>query len=181
MAARRLGPGSRLGESRVAPSGSTVFSRTAVNFLLDAALLAVFVFLMAASAIVRFVFPPGTTAAGWQLWGLGYDEWSAIQFALVALLALGVLVHVMLHWSWVCGVVANRVAKRKGKVDDGLQTIYGVGLLIVICNVVGLLLAAAALSVREPSTDRRAQTEPLQRPAAAQAGHTPSPAGAARA
>ncbi|MFO0901166.1 MAG: DUF4405 domain-containing protein [Pirellulales bacterium] len=158
-----------------------MLSRTAVNFLLDAALLAVFVLLIAASAIVRFVFPPGTTAAGWRLWGLGFDEWGALQFALVALLALGVLVHVMLHWSWVCGVVANRVAKRKGKVDDGLQTIYGVGLLIVICNVVGLLLAAAALSVREPSTDRRAQTEPLQRPAAAQAGHTPSPAGAARA
>lgn len=155
-------------------------SRTAVNFLLDATLLAVFLLLVAVSAVVRFVFPPGTTADGWQLWGFGFDDWGALQFGLVAVLTLGVLVHVMLHWSWVCGVLASRMLGRKGKVDDGVQTIYGVGLLIVICNVVGLLIAAAALSIREPS-ERPMGRQRRQSPAAAHAGQALPASGRASA
>jgi hypothetical protein len=150
-------------------------SRTLVNFLLDATLLAAFLLLIWISAVVRFVFPPGSVAAGWTLWGFGYDAWNGLQFALVAVLALGILLHVMLHWTWVCGVIASRVGGRKGRVDDGVQTLYGVGLLIVICNVVGLLVAAAALSVREPQTAPRAAEAPPAWSAAVQAGQAAPP------
>jgi uncharacterized membrane protein len=47
------------------------------------------------------------------LWGLGYDQWQTIQFGMVAALALGILIHLMLHWSWVCGVIATRLARDK--------------------------------------------------------------------
>ena len=132
---------------------SRAWSRTAVNFWLDSALLVVFLLLAWVSVVLRFVFPAGTAAAGWTLWGRGFDDWSAFQFALLSVLAFGILLHVMLHWSWVCGVVANRLSRWKGKsmrLDDGVQTLYGVGLLIVILNVVGLLIAAAALMIRMP-------------------------------
>jgi hypothetical protein len=127
-------------------------SRTIVNFLLDAALLATFCVLLVSAVIVRFIFPPGSEARGWELWGLGFDHWASIQFALVALLAFGVLVHLMLHWSWVCGVIATRLAReKKAKLDEGTQTIYGVGLLIVIFNILGLAIAAAALAIQPPT------------------------------
>ena len=126
-------------------------SRTVVNFLLDTALLVAFTSLVIAATTVRFVFPPFHEAKGWRLWGLGYDEWISVQFAALALLALGVLIHVMLHWSWVCGVVATRLSRdKKVKLDAGTQTLYGVGLLIVVLNVIGLIVAAAALSIRPP-------------------------------
>ena len=122
-----------------------------VNLVLDAALLVVFSALCFAAVVVRFVFPPGPAAKGWTLWGLDYDAWGGIQFGLVAALALGVLVHVMLHWSWVCNMLAGRfLGSRTGRVDDGLQTIYGVGLLIVLLNVVGGAVAAAVLTIRGP-------------------------------
>ena len=122
-----------------------------VNLVLDAALLVVFTALCFAAVVVRFVFPPGPVAKGWTLWGLDYDAWGGIEFALVAALALGVLVHVMLHWSWVCNMVAGRfMGNRKGRVDDGLQTIYGVGLLIVLLAIAGGGVAAAVLTVRGP-------------------------------
>ena len=122
-----------------------------VNLVLDAALLVVFMALCFAAVVVRFVFPPGPGAKGWTLWGLDYDAWGGIQFGLVAALALGVLVHVMLHWSWVCNMVASRFVKtRQGRVDDGLQTIYGVGLLIVLLAAVGGALATAVLTIRGP-------------------------------
>jgi len=123
-----------------------------VNLALDALLLLAFVALGTVAVIVRFVFPPGPAATGWTLWGLDYDAWSGIQFGLLAGLAGGILVHVMLHWSWVCNMVASRAfGRRSGRVDDGLQTIYGVGLLIVLLNVIGITVAAAVLTIKGPA------------------------------
>jgi len=114
-------------------------------------LLVLFMAVCFAAVVVRFVFPPGPAAGGWTLWGHDYDAWGGIQFALVAILAGGILVHVMLHWSWVCNVIASRVAGRGSRVDDGLQTIYGVGLLIGLLVSVGAALAVAVLTVKGPA------------------------------
>lgn len=121
-----------------------------INLLLDAALLVAFTALCFVAVIVRFVFPPGPAADGWTLWGIDYDAWGGIQFALLATLAVGILVHVMLHWSWVCNVIASQLSGRGARVDDGLQTIYGVGLLIGLLVAVGSALAVAVLTVRAP-------------------------------
>ena len=126
-------------------------SRPVFNLLLDSILLAAFCLLVAAAVVVRFVFPPGPDARGWLLWGLDYDQWATIQFGLISILSLGILLHVMLHWSWVCGILAAKLSRnKKAKIDDGTQTIYGVGLLIVLVNLLGLAVAAAALSIRGP-------------------------------
>ncbi|MFM8413238.1 MAG: DUF4405 domain-containing protein [Planctomycetota bacterium] len=131
-------------------TGRPAWSWSWINLLLDAALLVAFTALCFAAVVVRFVFPPGPAAAGWTLWGLDYDAWGGIQFALLAILAGGILVHVMLHWSWVCNVIASRLAGRGARVDDGLQTIYGVGLLIGLLLTVGAGLAVATLTVKGP-------------------------------
>lgn len=132
--------------------GRSAWSWSDVNLALDIVLLVVFVTLCIAAVIVRFVFPPGPAARGWTLWGLDYDSWNGIQFSVLALLAVGILVHVMFHWSWVCNVLATRLSRSgRGRVDDGLQTIYGVGLLIVLLNVIGITVAAAMLTIKGPS------------------------------
>jgi len=126
-------------------------SRTIVNLLLDTVLLVAFVLLVWCSVVVRFVFPPGPSATGWKLWGYDFDQWAGLQFSLVGPLFVGIVVHVMLHWSWVCGVLASRLSSdRKGRVDEGLQTIYGVGLLIAVLATIGVGVGAAVLSVRPP-------------------------------
>jgi hypothetical protein len=139
-------------------SKARTLSRTDVNFCIDLLLLVLFLALAWSSVVLRFVFPPGAVAAGWTLWHLGYDDWAGIQFGTLSVFALTVLLHVMLHWSWVCGVVSKYMAKaleRKKKsarqqLDEGNQTLYGVGLLIVIVNLLGLAIAAAALCIRSP-------------------------------
>lgn len=126
-------------------------SRSVFNLLLDTVLLVAFCTLTWAAVVVRFVFPRGPDARGWLLWKLDYDQWATVQFGLTAILALGILLHVMLHWSWVCGILATKLARnKKAKIDDGTQTLYGVGLLIVLLNVLGLAVAAAALSISGP-------------------------------
>ncbi len=118
-------------------------------------MLVLFALLVWISAVIRFVFPPGPNAAGWLLWGWTYSQWSDLQFALLCLVAFAVLVHLMLHWSWVCGVIASHfLSRRDGKkraIDDGTRTIWGVAVLILLLNVLGLGLAAAVLTVQSPS------------------------------
>ena len=129
-------------------------SRTILNFWLDSLLLLMFLLLVWVSVVLRFVFPAATNAAGWMLWGWTYLQWSGFQFIVLCLMVLGVLLHVMLHWSWVCGVMITRLLPRGEKKarDDGSWTLYGVGLLIVILNVMGAAIAAAALMIQSPPT-----------------------------
>jgi hypothetical protein len=126
-------------------------SRAWINFWLDTLLLILFSALMMVSVVVRFLFPPSIYAQGWKLWGGSLVDWMNLQFGLVAALALGILLHVMLHWSWICGLIAVGWKRdKKAKLDDGLQTIYGVGFLIVLLSVMGVVLAWAKLTI-EPA------------------------------
>lgn len=132
------------------------FNKTHVNFWLDVFLLVNFLVLCWTSVIVRYVFPASTDATGWSLWGLDYLVWTDIQFATLCILTAAILLHVMLHWTWICGVIESWQRKRRKEAtkpaqDTGSRTLWGVGLLIVICNVLGLGIAVAALSVQSPS------------------------------
>jgi hypothetical protein len=136
------------------PRAKSKFSWTMVNFWLDGTLLIVFLSLIWVTTIIRFIFPPASAAQGWMLWGYDVDAWMEWQFALTAVFSLGILVHLMLHWSWVCGVFFSRIWRRKkadAMPDDGTRTIYGVGLMIVLLNLLGLLIAAAVLGIQPPS------------------------------
>jgi hypothetical protein len=106
------------------------------------------------AVVVQMVFPPGPVSAGWTLWGLTYTHWSDIQFALICILSLGILLHIMLHWTWVCSVAVKLLRRgpsgEKKPLDDGTRTIYGVATLIVILHVVGIGIAAASLAIQAP-------------------------------
>ncbi|MBL9081534.1 MAG: DUF4405 domain-containing protein [Planctomycetales bacterium] len=141
--------------TKAADASSAGFvSRTTLNFWLDALLLAVFTALAAVGMVLRFVFPRPTQADGHTLWGYDYDQWSAAWFNLFAGFALLILVHVMLHWTWICGVagrIGSRALGRTVRVDEAVQTVYGVGLLILLLSIVGAFTAAAVLSLQIPS------------------------------
>ena len=130
-------------------------TKTDVNFWLDTFLLCVFLVLCWISVVLRYAFPTVSKTAGWTLWGLDYAGWTDLQFFTLCVLTGGILLHVMLHWSWVCGVVANWARRRQGATakasrDTSSSTIWGVALLIVICNVLGIAIAAAVLTVQGP-------------------------------
>ena len=134
------------------PRGRSLWNWNDINLVLDVVLMLLFAAECFAAVIVRHVFPPGPGAAGWKLWGLDYDAWGGIQFGLLAALAGGILLHLMFHWSWVCTMVAGRWSGRpKGRVDQGMQTIYGVILLIVLLFSVGIPVAVAVLTVQPPA------------------------------
>lgn len=143
------------GRAKPADSNRTGISRTGVNFLLDALLLVLFLLLAWMHLVLRFVFPRAADVDGWTLWGRRYEDWLATEFNLFSAFAFAVLLHVMLHWSWVCGVVGTRLSRWRGRalrIDDASQTIYGVAFLVGLLNVLGLAIAAAALLIRAPKS-----------------------------
>lgn len=110
---------------------------TLINFWLDLALLAVFSVLVWASCILHFVFPAGPAGFGWKVLGRTLTDWRNIQFVTLAGLAFGLLLHVMFHWSWICGVVRARLLNRPGRDDSGADTIWGVGFLVFLLHLLG--------------------------------------------
>uniref|UniRef100_A0A7C2NXT6 DUF4405 domain-containing protein n=1 Tax=Schlesneria paludicola TaxID=360056 RepID=A0A7C2NXT6_9PLAN len=134
-----------------APSRPSFWTRhkTLVNFWLDAALLVLFLLQAWMLTVLAVVFPRGAT--GWTIWGGTPDDWLAGLFATWCTFALGVLVHIMLHWTWICGTVATRLLGRKATKDDGSQTLIGVGLLILLLHVLAAAVLAARVCLKSPN------------------------------
>ena len=127
-------------------------SMALINFWLDASLLMSITILGWMTAMLQIVFPAPTAAAGWELWGLTFNDWHNAQFIALCVFALLVLVHVMLHWNWVCSVIATQVLRLKTRPDEGMQTIYGVTTLIILLTLIAGTIIAAILMVHRPPT-----------------------------
>ena len=84
------------------------------------------------------------------MWGLGYDQWRDLQFGLLCFFALGVLVHIMMHWNWVCSVIATQIVRSRSRPDEGMQTIYGVIVLIALLHLIAVGVGAAMFCVHRP-------------------------------
>jgi hypothetical protein len=126
------------------------FSMTVVNFCLDALLLGLFALYGWVLGVLRFVFPVPSAAEGWSLWGWNFDRWWDFQFSILCAFAIGILIHVMLHWNWVCSVVTNQILQTRKRPDESMQTIYGVGLLIILLHLIAFGLIAAKVGVHRP-------------------------------
>jgi len=119
--------------------------KTVINFWLDVALLVLFMLQAWMLTVLSVVFPRGST--GSMIWGLSASDWLDSLFATFCVFAVGVVVHVMFHWNWICGTVATKLLGRKAGKDDGSQTLIGVGFLIVLLHLFGAAVLAARVSI----------------------------------
>lgn len=120
-----------------------------INFWLDACLFVSVVALVWTAVVMKFAFPTPTEAAGWSLWGMTYNQWHNLQFGALCVTSALSIEHLVLHWNWVCTVLATRVFRRK-RPDEANQAVYGVGTFIGILVVVMASLIAATFCVRHP-------------------------------
>ena len=125
-------------------------SRAMLNFWLDTILFFTLLVGFWLQLVLRLVFPSGTTAQGWYLWGMTYDSWTEIQFWVWCGFALLVVIHIMLHWTWICGLWSARLTHPKRVLTDGERTLFGVSLLFTVFVTLGFGLAAAMFTVLVP-------------------------------
>ncbi len=137
-------------EPKVEAAQSKKPPSTMINFWLDAALFFALIFLIWVSAMTMVVFPVPTEAEGWMLWGLDFNQWRNVQFISLCICSALALEHLVLHWNWVCGVIATKILRVKGRPDQGIQAVYGVGTFISILLAMLAGIVAAMVFVRKP-------------------------------
>jgi hypothetical protein len=122
--------------------------RTQLNFAIDTAAFAAFLFLVSSGLLLRYQLPAGSgglhgVGAGRGaadrpvaiLWGLSRHDWGAIHYWTAGLLIAILAVHLVLHWKWIICVVG-------GKQREASGVRFGLGLAAVVALV---LIAAAPL------------------------------------
>ena len=116
--------------------------RSILNFLVDIlTLLAIFV-MIATGLAIRFVLPPGTGGrhgeGGLLLWGLGRHDWGDVHFWTSVSLGVLLVIHVALHWSWVCLMVHRLLGGTEaGQLGAGRRNAYGIGFLLAVVLIFG--------------------------------------------
>jgi len=127
-------------------------SRTTINFGLDAIALLVLVAVLWTRIVCYWIVPAVLgDQAPVKLWGMDHGGWDTVNFWLTMTFAVVILIHLILHWTWIAQFVHQRL-KRRGwagaRLDSGTQTVYGVGFMIAIFTVAGGLLAVAAVAAK---------------------------------
>jgi hypothetical protein len=84
-----------------------VMKRHVLNFVIDLVTLVVMLGVTATGLLLRWILMPGSRGGrGLEFLGLGRRDWGDVHFWLSIALLVLVLVHVALHWTWVCALVA---------------------------------------------------------------------------
>jgi len=131
--------------------------RAQLNFVIDAAAFAAFLFLLSTGLLLRYQLPPGSGglhAAGsgrgaserlvTLLWGWTRHEWGQIHYWIAGVLIAILAFHLLLHWKWIVCVV-------RGAHSDASGLRFGLGVASLIALV---LLSAAPLLAPTQSVTR---------------------------
>lgn len=145
--------------------------RSTLNFIVDVLTLAAIFVMIATGLVIRFVLPPGTGGrhgeGGLLLWSLGRHDWGDVHFWASVTLGVLLVVHVALHWSWVCTMVQRLLGGTDANgLGAGKRNAYGVGFLLIVVLVFGGFTWYAGTAVKRVSA--RSQSE--SRPAGAEDG-----------
>lgn len=123
--------------------------RIPTNFWIDVASLIVMVGLVATGGLIYFVLPAGT-GHSYQLFGWNRHDIGRIHFYLALAAIVLLALHVVLHWNWICCVVA----KTRGREPPSkrARTIWGGGMLLGITIFLVGGLGWSARMVRPTTT-----------------------------
>jgi hypothetical protein len=109
------------------------------NLIVDLLTFMVGAWVTVTGLFLRFVLPP--RSGGLALWGWTRHEWGDVHFWSVVMLGVLVVVHVALHWAWVCAVISRLLGRRASTV--GRRNWNGVAFLVSLIVGTWLLILAA--------------------------------------
>lgn len=126
-------------------------ARSTLNFVVDAVTFIVMLAMIATGLLIRFVLPPGSGERR-SLWDYTRHDWGDVHFWLAVALGGLVLIHLALHWSWVCSLVSRWCASAEARAlpKSALRrNLVGVVLVLAVTGLIGGFLWVAERSVVE--------------------------------
>lgn len=146
--------------------------RDTLNFLVDALALVAFLGLLATGLILWTLLPPGSRGGhGLSLWGLTRHDFGDIHFWIAVALVVLLILHVALHWTWVCVTVQRWLRPAGAKVQVAsarTRNLCGVAFFVALCIATGGFYLAARNGVVHDDGDGRGRGG--ERRAAVQSG-----------
>jgi len=123
--------------------------RTSTNFWIDLVSLVVMIGLAATGGLIHFVLPAGT-GHFYALFGWNRHDIGQVHFYLAVAAILLLALHVLLHWSWICCVIAKMAGKAAP--SQRSQTMWGLALLLGVALILGggLWWASTAIQATAP-------------------------------
>jgi len=103
-----------------------MMSRSMLNFILDVVSFLNLSCLIFTGFIMKYILPPGTGGMGSvlhdgrgrgmnikELGSMTRHEWGSIHFYLAVVFVVLIVIHIILHWSWIkCYVKSSLVGRR---------------------------------------------------------------------
>lgn len=112
--------------------------RNTLNYLVDAATALAVIGLVATGLIIRLVLPPGSGERR-TLWGLGRHDWGDVHYWIVIAGGVLLMVHLALHWQWICTVTLGLLGRRAGGAGErpprALRNLTGVLMVVLTVGV----------------------------------------------
>ncbi len=95
------------------------------------------------TSVVLYIVPAGRVAywAGWRLWGLSKEQWTAVHINLGVLFLLAVIVHIWLNWAAILSYLKRGIRKLTFFSSD-----FFVSLVLTLVVCVGTLAKVPPLS-----------------------------------
>ena len=140
-------------------------TRNVLNFVIDIATTLIAAAMVATGLLIRFVLPPGSGSRR-LLWGYGRHEWGDIHFWLAVAIAGIVILHVALHWQWVCTMFARIVPGRTKQSGSSVRR-NSIGAAVMVC-VAALFIGLVYLAKNSVSDNRSAVADGNEREFATQ-------------
>lgn len=131
--------------------------KNTLNFLVDVVTLLVMLAMVCTGLVMKYALPPGSGGKGLVLWSLTRHEWGDVHFWLSVAIAALLVLHVLLHWAWVCGTVRRLMglAQPTGRARRFRDNALAVFSLAVLCGlVIGFVMMARAQTVRSEAAAR---------------------------
>lgn len=115
-----------------------------VNFAIDALALFLFLCLASTGLLIYLIMPP---ASGLAVWGMDRHGWGEIHFWIALTFVLLILIHFILHWTWI-----KTKVKGNSKIAQVSKTRTIIAILLML--FVLFLLIMPFLSPVEKAGDR---------------------------
>lgn len=131
--------------------------RNTVNYLTDLATFVALLCVALTGLLLKFVLPPGSSRGGLSLLGLGRHDWGEIHFWSTVALGVVLLLHIAMHWSWVCGTTKRLLTRKSATTTGRARASWGIGALLMIALLFGGFILIARANVMKDSEPERGQ------------------------
>lgn len=126
--------------------------RNTLNFAVDGLTLIGMLAMIATGVLLRYILPPGSRGGGGlSVWGWTRHDWGDLHFWAAVGLGVLLLVHVALHWKWVCITIQRWLQNRDERSrapQFWRRSAFGLGFLAAMSLLTGGFLWSAAASLK---------------------------------